>query len=517
MQQAGPLTWRSASVMLALAVGLVAILVALVSLLSWRWTLRPALSVLLLATAFGAYFMSTYGVVIDPTMMVNVLHTDAREVRDLLNTRMLWHVLGIAVLPMVVVWRTAWPGVSWRRQLAHNVIGLGIALMVFLMAGWVAFADLSSAMRNHKSMRYLINPLNSFYALSVLAAQAPEKSGPPQPIGLHARVVRGASTKPPLWVLVVGETARSDHFALNGYGRDTTPRLARLPDTEFISLRNVISCGTSTATSLPCMFSHLGRKAFLDSDVSHENLLDVLQRAGLAVLWIDNQSGCKGLCDRVPNVAANATPAGMSHPAGLCEASECFDEALLTGLDERLQALPAERRAQGVVLVLHPMGSHGPAYAKRSPPGRKPFQPECTSNVLQQCDRQALINAYDNSIAYADEVLAGVQHWLTQHAQAFDPGLLYVSDHGESLGENNLYLHGLPFALAPRAQKHVPWVMWLPEATQAALDVRMACLAQRRDEAFTHDHLFHTMLGLLRVQTDEYQPALDVWQPCRGR
>jgi lipid A ethanolaminephosphotransferase len=239
----------------------------------------------------------------------------------------------------------------------------------------------------------------------------------------------------------------------------------------------------------------------------------VLQRAGLAVLWIDNQSGCKGLCDRIPSAMANDPVDGdPALLAGLCDGGECYDEALLRGLDQRLIDLSSERRARGVVLVLHQMGSHGPAYASRSPPDRKPFLPECTTNVLQQCPRDALVNAYDNSIAYTDHVLAQTIAWLQRQHERYSPALLYVSDHGESLGENNIFLHGLPYAFAPREQTHVPMVLWLDgnEGWQAD------CLQRLRDAPLSHDNLFHSVMGLVGVRAAEYRQALDAFGACRA-
>ena len=359
-----------------------------------------------------------------------------------------------------------------RLDRALHLLALIAALLVLGALLFALFADLSATMRNHRSLRYLINPVNSLYALADLATQANKKpAGPPQPIGLDARVPpRPAGAPPPLVVLVVGETARADHFSLNGYARATNPELGALP---VLSFGNVMSCGTSTATSLPCMFSHLGKAGFEAPHRDHENLLDLVQRAGLAVLWMD--------------------------------------EALLAGLDERIAALPAAARARGLFVVLHQMGSHGPAYYKRSPADRKPFTPECTTNVLQQCDRAALINAYDNSIAYTDHVLARVVGWLERQRAAYEPTLLYVSDHGESLGENNLYLHGLPYAVAPLEQKHVPMLLWPLAGPQAE------CLRAHRQAALSHDHLFHSVLGLLGIAAAEYQPRLDALAPCRAR
>jgi lipid A ethanolaminephosphotransferase len=259
------------------------------------------------------------------------------------------------------------------------------------------------------------------------------------------------------------------------------------------------------------MFSPLGREGFLARDRETENLLDVLQRAGLAVLWIDNQAGgCKGVCDRVPNVNTS----GLKD-AVLCPAGECRDEILLKGLDERLAALPADKRAKGVVLVMHQMGSHGPAYFERTPPAYKRFVPECTSSHLPDCSRETLVNAYDNTIAYTDHVLGGLIAWLGRHEDNAT-ALLYVADHGESLGENNLYLHGLPYALAPDLQKHVPWITWLSPGFQRASGVTTQCLASRADARVTHDNLFHSVLGLMQVGTSAYQRTLDAYAACNA-
>ena len=219
----------------------------------------------------------------------------------------------------------------------------------------------------------------------------------------------------------------------------------------------------------------------------------------------------------MPNAYARDAVAGSPPlPPGWCEGDECLDAALLRGIDTRLAALPEAARARGVLLVLHQMGSHGPAYFKRSPPDRKPFLPECTTNVLQQCEHGALINAYDNSIAYTDHVLAQTVQWLNQQSSGYDPALLYLSDHGESLGENNLYLHGLPYAVAPVEQKHVPMVLWMGPQTLADTGTKLDCLRARQDAALTHDNMFHSVLGLLNIRATEYQPALDAFAACRA-
>lgn len=498
----------------------VAALTALVLVpLSSRRVVRPAITLFLLAAAFGAYFMGSYGVVIDTTMMTNVLQTDLRETRDLLSWHMLLTVLALGVAPAAWMWRM--PMRAPAGGLAVRVltrVAMAMALLLAIVGiGYANFQTLSGTMRNNKELRYLVNPLNSVYALGRLVSTAQARQAASlRPIGLDARLVaRPADAKPPLVLLVVGETARADHFALNGYGRPTNPQLSQVPG--LLSFTQVRSCGTSTAASLPCMFSPLGRQGFIDRKEDTETLVDLLQRAGLAVLWLDNQSGCKGICARVPHAStADPAPGELQAPPALCRGGECLDEALLHDLDARIASLDAQRRERGVVVVLHQMGSHGPAYAARSPAERKPFSPECKTNVLQDCGAQELVNAYDNSIAYTDHVLAQAISWLSARTQAWSTSMLYVSDHGESLGENGLYLHGVPYAVAPAAQTHVPMLLWMGDGARRSMRIDDACLRGLRDAPLSHDNLFHTTLGLAGVRASEYRTDLDALATCRA-
>ena len=498
---------------IAFGVMIAAVHVALLSLLAWRWTLKPVLALVLLSAAVGAYFMLTYGVVIDRTMMVNVLLTDTREARELLSWRLLGALLLLGVLPLALLWRTPLRWATPLRQAGHNAILLVAACALLAGAGGLFFQDLSATMRNHTQLRYLINPLNSFYAIAIMGRKPIQRSGVAvAPLGEDANLpALAAGARPPLVIMVLGETARADHLGLNGYARDTTPRLAQ---ENVVSLRNVWSCGTNTAASVPCMFSNLGREAFENRQTNTEGLVDVLQRAGLAVLWLDNQpGGCKGVCDRVPKVDYKQLQA---NGADLCADDECFDEVMLRGLDERIAQLPAERRARGVVVFMHQMGSHGPAYYKRTPAGFKKFMPECTTNALQQCPREQVVNAFDNTILYNDHFLASAIDWLKQRDNQWAPAMVYLSDHGESLGENNLYLHGLPYRFAPDVQKHVPWIFWLSPTFEQQSGVKLDFLARQQGEKLSHDHYFHSTLGLLGVQTQVHDPARDVFTSCRA-
>ena len=488
---------------------LVAAMVVVLAPLAWPRTTRPLALLCLAAAAGSSHFMLAYGVVIDPGMMTNTLQTDAREVRDLLSPSLLWNLTWGLLLPAVWLLRQPLARLPWGRQLRHNLLASAGALVLVAGLLLLGFQDLAPLMRNHKSLRYMVNPFNTAWS-TARAVAGPATLAPLQPLGTDARPAHPGAPAP-LLVLVVGETARAANFGLGGYARDTTPQLKALQaqgDLTYFS--RVTSCGTSTQASLPCMFSHLGREAFVDSKDRFENLLDVLQHAGLALLWVDNQSGCKGLCERVPNVETRA----LTVPE-LCQDGECFDEVMLHGLDERIAALDPTRRARGVVVVMHQMGSHGPAYFKRTPTAFKHFQPECESNALQKCDRETVVNAYDNTLRYADHLLAQTVAWLKQHTQP--SAMLYVSDHGESLGENNLYLHGLPYALAPEEQKHVPMVAWVSPALRQMRSWPADCLSRQAASPLSHDNLFHSMLGLAGVDTQVKRKELDLFASCAAR
>ena len=500
----------------AMAVLMVCATVALLSFTAWSRWMKPLWFAVVLLAAFVQHYMLEYRVVMDPTMIANVLQTDPNEARDLMSWRMAFHVLLVVLLPGVALWRARIMPMRFAGKLWRNAALLVLAVVVALAAAVSMNRQLAPLMRNNIHLRYMMNPVASLYSAgSVLIKPLFKRSRKLIPV--TAGTALGASyagqARPPMFVLVVGETARADHFGLNGYARDTTPGLAARG---VLSYRDVHSCGTNTLASVPCMFSPLGKQGYESRKDDYENLVDVLQAAGLAVLWLDNQAGCKDVCTRIPNASAfdSLSPAQKS---ALCDGEECLDDVMLKGLDARIAALPAERRAKGVVLVMHQMGSHGPAYYKRSAPEVKRFLPECKTNALAECGHAELQNVYDNSIAQTDQFLSQTIDWLKAQSGRYDPALLYVSDHGESLGEYGLFLHGVPYSFAPEAQKHVPMVTWFSQGMSERRKLSMPCMEAGLDTPLTHDNLYHTVLGLMDVANSTYKPALDALASCRNK
>ena len=477
------------------------------SLVATRLTVKPLLTVLVVVTAFSSWYMSRYSVYMDRAMLKNVMATDVREAGELLVWGMLPHLMLFAALPVALLW---WPQLKRRKlrqtlgwRLAWLLAGVVVAATSLLLV----FADFASLMRNQPQMRHLITPGNVVVSLVSNAWGSSRRANQPKTqVGKDAHLGPAwkGRTKPALFVLVVGETARAQNFSLNGYARQTNPQLAQR---DVVNFPHATSCGTSTEVSLPCMFSPFGRVNYDEEKIlTHESVLHVLARAGFKVLWRDNQSGCKGVCDGL--AIEQLDKAGIE---ALCAEGQCLDEILLHGMEG------IARDASGnLFVVMHQLGSHGPSYFRRYPAVFKQFSPACESDDLRNCTAAEIVNAYDNSLLYTDFFVSKVIDFLDRSQSKYDTALLYVSDHGESLGDNGLYLHGMPYAIAPDVQKKVPFLVWLSAGFRASFGIDQACLRSRAGEAISHDNLFHSLLGVLDVQTADYRRAMDIFAPCRA-
>ncbi|MCC2955914.1 phosphoethanolamine--lipid A transferase [Massilia sp. IC2-477] len=481
---------------------------ALLMPFSFRFVVKPALIVFLLTASASAWFINEYGVVIDKAIIQSLFETDTREAAELLNWRMLLFVALTGGLPSLLVARAQLRFPQGARGLAQRAGTVAAALALSTVLLVLMFKTLAPTVREHRELRYLLTPTNAVQALNGYLHNRWSTPVPLQQIGRDA--VKGkhwaGQTKRTVTVIVVGETARAANFSLNGYARDTNPRLAS--EQGLINFARVQSCGTATAVSVPCVFSGMTRERYDDTRAKHqEGLLDVLKHAGLRVLWRDNNSGCKGVCDRVEFVDVSSPGAGSRH----CSEDECYDEDLLEGLPALIR-----QSKQDLVIVLHQKGSHGPAYAHRYPAGFGRFGPVCTSSEFETCTRESIVAAYDNTILYTDSFLAETIALLRKAAgeSEVDTSMLYFSDHGESLGENNMYLHGAPYLFAPSEQTHVPMMLWMSDGFSQRFRIDRACLQARRDQPLSHDNVFHSVLGMLNVETAVLNPKLDLFHAC---
>ena len=494
-----PLDWKNAIYLVSVMILFATVAIIFLSLLCYRHTIKPVLVTVLLLSALAACFMDSYNIVVDKSMIDNILSTNLAESLDLFNFRLVLYVLLLGVVPGFFIYRARIIQVPLRQSVLARLklIGLSfltIAVMLF------AFGDFySSFFREHKPLRYYANPAYYMYSLASYTSRSLASSHREfRQLALDAHIMgRDNDGDRELIILVVGETARADHFSLNGYVRETNPLLKK---EKVISFHNIWSCGTSTAISVPCMFSALPQAEFDESRAaSMDNLLDIAQRAGINVLWLDNNSTSKGVAARVP-YESYRTP--EVNP--VCDV-ECRDEGMLVRLQDYIDSHPDG----DILIVLHQMGNHGPAYYKRYPKQFERFTPVCHTNELENCTDEEITNAYDNGILYTDYFLSRVIALLKRNSPNFEAGMIYASDHGESLGEYGLYLHGLPYFMAPDAQKHVPLIMWFSDSFDQD-EVNVRTLQASVGHHYSHDNLFHTILGLFEMETQIYDPSLDI-------
>ncbi|EMX4958024.1 phosphoethanolamine transferase EptA [Raoultella planticola] len=469
---------------------------------------RLVISLFILLSASAQYFIWTFGVVIDRAMITNILDTTPAESFALMSGKMVL-TLGLSgVLMVAFAWwikiskaKTVW------RSIAVRLLNILVSALLIVLVAALFYKDYASVFRNNKELVKSLSPSNSIVAINSWYAHNKMDNLPLVKIGEDAvqKPEMHSGPRKNLTILVLGETSRAQNFSLGGYQRETNPRLKQ---DDVIYFANTTSCGTATAVSVPCMFSNMPR-AHYDEELAHhqEGVLDILQRAGIRVLWNDNDGGCKGACDRVPH--QNVTDLNLT---GQCIEGECYDEVLFHNLESYIDNLQ-----QDGIIVLHTIGSHGPTYYNRYPAEFRKFTPTCDTNEIQSCSQQQLTNTYDNTILYIDYVVDKAIKLLQSKQDKFTTSLVYLSDHGESLGEDGVYLHGLPWSIAPETQKHVPMLLWLSQDYQQRYGVSSQCLQQRaKTDPYSQDNLFSTLLGLLGVDTHEYQATDDILTPCRS-
>lgn len=475
----------------------------LFQLLCYRPIAKPVLIIMLIMAAICGYFTDAYGTIFDSGMLVNSLQTDQAEAMGLMAPSFVIRLLLLGVLPAFIISKIR----IKRLSIGHSIVQKAITLIMsvaIIAVCLLPFGDqYASFFRQHKIVRSYTNPITPIYSAIKLGTDYIDELRRPDTMTAHAvdakRTITVGNVKPKLMVFVVGETVRADHIGLNGYKRDTMPLLAKQAD--IYSFKHATSCGTSTAYSVPCMFSYANREDYdMDTAEYNENVLDTLHKQGVNVIWRDNNSSSKGVADRV-TFEDYRTP--DTNPN--CDV-ECRDIGMLNGFDALVKSdkgVKSDTTPKDTLILLHQMGNHGPAYYKRYPKAFEEYKPVCMTNELSKCDDQSVINGYDNAIRYTDYFLDNIIETLKPYQQDYDVMMVYISDHGESLGENNIYLHGLPYGIAPNAQKQVPVIIWSPNGNS----IDNNSLSSMINQPVSHDFITPTLLKFFNITTKEVASA----------
>ncbi len=467
-----------------------------------KHTIKLLSCLILLISSGTNYIMFTMGVHLNYHMMKNVFETNMREGMELISLPLILCIFIFGVMPSILVCKTKIQFSSLKKEFIKRscLIGISVVLMGVYMLFFGKFAIPFA--RNHREIKSQYNTLN--YMMNTIKYVAKSIKSPKKFVVLDENPVSNISNKNVhVFVLVIGETARAKNFSLYGYEKETNPLMKK--EKNLLAIPNAMSCGTATALSVPCMFSTKNRSNFDTDDAKYEeNLLDIVKKAGWDIIWFENDDGCKNVCDRVEH--HNIVKLNKSKD---CFGDYCHDKALLPYLDETLKKI-----TKNTVIVLHTMGSHGPAYYKRYPQEFEHFKPACKTANLQNCTNEELVNAYDNTILYTDYIISKIIDSLKSYKK-YETSMMYVSDHGESLGESGLFLHGMPYKIAPEEQKKVPFIMWFSDNILKSMHINFECLKNKVFEQASHDNLFHTVLGVTETKSKLYNQTLDLISYCK--
>lgn len=468
----------------------------------------PLFLILSAAISYNSLF---YNVYFDRDMLTNVLQTNWAESSRMMSFSYLLWLLALGVLPAVLYLCVKVEYRKWWKELLARFTAILASALVVVAAGSVYYQDYASFFRNNKYLPHLIVPSNFVAATISKIKHTRMENMPFIQTGKDAKVKKPDDYKH-ITVIVLGETTRGQNWGLNSYSRQTTPLMAKrlASGQNLVNFSNVSSCGTATAISVPCMFSNLNRENYDEVTAKHQdNLLDTLQHAGVNVQWVENNSDCKDMCNRVPTV--NTIDLNLPE---FCTEGECLDNIMLPELDKALANVK-----QDTVIVLHTIGSHGPTYFERYTDKERVFTPTCDTKEISQCSQEELVNTYDNGIVYIDQFLDKVIARLEQHKE-WESVVYYLSDHGESLGEKGLFLHSAPYAIAPKEQTHIPMMMWFSDAWTKNEPFDLDCLRKNAEQPYSHDNFFHTVFSLMDMDMTslkEYRTELDILAQCKKK
>lgn len=469
---------------------------------------KPFFIFLIITSSLVNFGAREFGIIFNQEMIANIVKTTPTEAGSYFNWRAAMWIIGTGILPALYIACVRIIYKPFRKELLHKILLMVGAVVITLLIAAFHYKVYASIARNNPKLQkdivptYFISGTIKYIKNTYFKEQLPY-----QAIGNDAR--RKPEKEKYLTVVIIGETARMQNYQWHGYERDTNRHTTAIKN--MIDFDNTRSCGTATETSVPCMLSLLTKEHYsLDSAESQDNVIDVLKKAGVQSMWIDNNTGCKDTCRHIENMTlATGYQKFLNKDPG-CNDEECHDDIILSYFDKIVETF----EGKDGVIYFHLMGSHGPTYYKRYPESFKIFRPTCDTSDLQNCTREEIINSYDNTILFTDYIMAELIKKLDTYTE-YDTALIYMSDHGESLGEKGIYLHGMPYAIAPDTQTHVPFLLWLSDSMMTHKGIDMECVQNSRNNTtYSHDNLSHTLMGLMDIKTHLYRSDLDVLYNC---
>ncbi len=468
---------------------LLAALLLLIATFSVR-LMKLAAIVMILVNAAVIYFIRSYQIEVDLTMITNVLATNTGQAFELWHWTLGAYLLGLGGIPAYFIIKAQTRGHHRAfRFLTSFVVFFGFIGWMFATASTWPWYDNHATRMGARILpwSYIVNT-GRFYNKQAKANRV-------QVLLPDATFLAEPTAEKEIVVLVLGEAARAANFGILGYERDTNPFTAK---TDLFALPVGRSCTTYTIGAMACILTHEGREA--PSRTTFEPLPSYMTRHGVHTVWHSNSGG-------TPPFNAARVIRGREI-ADACEGADCPDRKLDGALLYQLDQLLMDTDAQRIFVVLHQTGSHGPRYFEKYPPELEVFTPVCETVQMRNCTQQELVNAYDNTIHYTDFLLADLIGQLQTIPNA-NTAMMYVSDHGQSLGENGLYLHGTPPLIAPDVQREVPFLVWMSDGFKQSRGLENADVMQA--ETFPHDFPFHSVMGAFGMRSDIYKPEFDIF------
>lgn len=438
-----------------------------------RYVGKFLLVITFIISSIAVYFINTYSVIIDESMIGNVLNTNYSESSTFFSFKLVLYVLLLGILPSIYIIKAKVTTVPLKKFfITISLTLLFMLTMVFVNASNWLWID-----KNSKTLGGLAMPWSYSVNISLFYIHKSQKNQ--KEILLPNATIK--DNKKSVVVLVIGESVRRANFSLYGYKKDTNPLLSKIPNVHHF---NANSNATYTTAGVKSILE------YKDTGDLYEILPNYLDRNNVEVIWRTTNWG------EPPVHIKNYQDRAFLVPK--CKGEGCsYDEVLLTDLNGQILASKKNK----ILIVLHTSTSHGPTYSKKYPLQFEKFKPVCNSVELGKCSQTELMNAYDNTIVYTDYILSKVIEDLKQ-LKDYNSAMIFVSDHGESLGEKNLYMHGLPLSMAPKEQYEIPFIVWSSDDSKQL----------KPNKTLSQHNVFHSVLNFLNVQSPIYDENMNIFK-----